>query len=270
MQYIQSMMVGLSLSLLALACSGGSEETYSAYEVSELAEMDAPAAKTLQSEALTVPKERKLIRNARLEFETEDLDQTAAQIRQAVDKHKGYLGSEQSLNYETRQSTTIQVRIPATSFEAFIEEISKGVTQFDEKNISARDVTEEFVDVEARLKNKKELETRYQEILKQAKNVKEILEIEREINSLRSDIESMEGRLNYLKNQVGLSTVHITYYKETPKSVAFGQKFRQGFRSGWTNLVWFLVGLVNIWPFLILLGLAIFGLKRYLNKRKNP
>lgn len=264
------MLVGLTMSLLVLACSGGSEESYANYELAEVAELEAPVTKSLQSEPLAQRRERKLIRNARLEFETDDLDKTAKQIQLAVNKHKGYLGSEQSNNYGTRQSTALQVRIPASSFEAFIEDIASGVTQFDEKSISARDVTEEFVDVEARLKNKKELEARYQEILKQAKNVKEILEIEREINSLRSDIESMEGRLNYLRNQVGLSTVHITYYKENPKAVAFGQKFSQGFRSGWTNLVWFLVGLVNIWPFLILLGLGIFGLRRYLNKRKHP
>ena len=129
-------------------------------------------------------------------------------------------------------------------------------------------MTEEFLDVEARLKNKKELEARYQEILKQAKNVKEILEIERELNTLRSDIESMEGRLKYLQNQVSLSSIQITYYKELTKRTAFGQKFAQGFRSGWTNLIWFLVGLVNIWPFLLLLGLGIFGLKRYLRNKK--
>jgi len=179
------------------------------------------------------------------------------------------MGSEQSYNTERRQSTTVNVRIPSHSFDGFIEDISSGVEQFDVKDISARDVTEEFLDVEARMKNKKELEARYQEILKKAQNVKEILEIEREINSLRSDIESMEGRLNYLKNQVSLSSIQITYYKETPKVTAFGKEFSNGFRSGWRNLVWFLVGLVNIWPFLLIIGLFIFGFSRYLRKKRK-
>ena len=265
MQFIQSSLLGLVLSLLALACSGGSEESYSSLEYTE--SLEVPKVEEVSKEKTTGP-QRKLIRNARLEFQTQDLEQTRKLIQQTVQKYGGYLGAEQSSNYESRQSTTVQIRIPADHFEKFIADISSGVKTFDEKNISSRDVTEEFMDVQARLKNKKELETRYQQILQQAKNVKEILEIERELNNLRSDIESMEGRLNYLTNQVELSTIEIRYYKEVTKSTAFGQKFSQGFRSGWTNLIWFMVGLVNIWPFLILLALGAFGLKRYLRKRK--
>ena len=276
MQYIQSLLLGGFVSILALACSGGSKEGDERYDKAYgMAALEAPteavkmptteAAQSVEDDA---QKKRMLIRNGRLEFETDDLAKTAENIQNAIRTHGGYLGSEQSYNYDTRQSTTLNVRIPSASFDTFIADISKGVEKFDTKDISARDVTEEFLDVEARLKNKKELEARYQEILKQAKNVKEILEIERELNTLRSDIESMEGRLKYLQNQVSLSSVQITYYKELTKRTAFGQKFAQGFRSGWTNLIWFLVGLVNIWPFLLLLGLGIFGLRRYLRNKK--
>jgi hypothetical protein len=273
MQYIQSLVLGGFVSLLALACSGGGsegDERYDAnYEIAaDIASLEAPTEKAAQSVEESAQQNRMLIRNGRLEFETDDLARTADNIQTAIQTHKGYVGSEQSHNYGTRQSTTLNVRIPAASFETFIQDISKGVERFDTKDISARDVTEEFLDVEARLKNKKELELRYQEILKQAKNVKEILEIERELNTLRSDIESMEGRLKYLQNQVSLSSIQITYYKELTKKTAFGQKFAQGFRSGWTNLIWFLVGLVNIWPFLLLLGLGVFGLRRYLRNKK--
>jgi len=276
MQYIQSLLLGGFVSILALACSGGGSEGDQRYDAAyDVAALEAPTeavkmstAEPAQSAEDDAQKNRMLIRNGRLEFETDDLAKTAENIQKAIRTHGGYLGSEQSYNYDTRQSTTLNVRIPSASFDTFIADISKGVEKFDAKDISARDVTEEFLDVEARLKNKKELEARYQEILKQAKNVKEILEIERELNTLRSDIESMEGRLKYLQNQVSLSSIQITYYKELTKRTAFGQKFAQGFRSGWTNLIWFLVGLVNIWPFLLLLGLGIFGLKRYLRNKK--
>ena len=169
-----------------------------------------------------------LIRNGRLEFETDDLAKTAENIQNAIRTHGGYLGSEQSYNYDTRQSTTLNVRIPSASFDTFIADISKGVEKFDTKDISARDVTEEFLDVEARLKNKKELEARYQEILKQAKNVKEILEIERELNTLRSDIESMEGRLKYLQNQVSLSLCSNHLLQRTHQENSFRSKVCPG------------------------------------------
>lgn len=269
MQYIQSLLLGGFISLLALACSGGGSEADEGYDIAYgVADLQAPTEKATQSMEESAQQNRMLIRNGRLEFETDDLANTAKNIQTAIQTHGGYLGSEQSYNSDTRQSTTLNVRIPSASFNPFIADISKGVERFDTKDISARDVTEEFLDVEARLKNKKELEARYQEILKQAKNVKEILDIEKELNTLRSDIESMEGRLKYLQNQVSLSSIQITYYKELTQKTAFGQKFTQGFRSGWTNLIWFLVGLVNIWPFLLLFGLGIFGLRRYLRNKK--
>ncbi|WP_105000503.1 DUF4349 domain-containing protein [Aureicoccus marinus] len=269
MQYIQSFTIAIGISLLALACGGGSSEGVPNSEISMVEEFKAPSNSPVQETDQVVQSERMLIRNGRLEFETENLEATSQQIQSAVKKYQGYMGSEQSYNTERRQSTTVNVRIPSRSFDGFIEDISGGVEQFDVKDISARDVTEEFLDVEARMKNKKELEARYQEILKKAQNVKEILEIEREINSLRSDIESMEGRLNYLKNQVSLSSIQITYYKETPKVTAFGKEFSNGFRSGWRNLVWFLVGLVNIWPFLLLSGFAILIIRKQITRIKS-
>lgn len=114
---------------------------------------------------------------------------------------------------------------------------------------------------------KKELEARYLDILKQAKKVTELLEIENQIGQLRSDIESIEGRLKYLQDQVSFSTLTMTFYEAIPNETAFGQKFKNGFRNGWYNLIWFFVALTNIWPF-ILVGLGlILGVRFYRRKR---
>ena len=88
-------------------------------------------------------------------------------------------------------------------------------------------MTEEFVDLKARLKAKKELEDRYLQLLEQAKNVKEMLEIERELSNIREEIEAKEGRLQYLQNKVTLSTIYINFYKTTQSkgvSLSYGQK----------------------------------------------
>ena len=73
--------------------------------------------------------------------------------------------------------------------------------------IDSQDVTEEYIDITARLKTKKELEARYLELLKKANKVEEIVSIEKEIGNLRSDIESIEGRLRYINNAVAYSTL---------------------------------------------------------------
>lgn len=122
----------------------------------------------------------------------------------------------------------------------------------ENKNINTQDVTEEFIDVQARLKTKKELEIRYRELLKLAKTVNEMISIEREMGEVRSDIESMEGRLNYLKNHVAFSTVKVSYYETIATDFGFSSKFIQSFKNGWNNLILFLIGIINVWPFLIL------------------
>lgn len=198
--------------------------------------------------------ERKLIKEGWVTFETEDLTTTRANILTAIEGHKGYLSSDQESNSGDRMSATLVIRVPSDQFDALLAAVSKGVSQFENKDIRVKDVTAEFLDVQARLKTKKELESRYISLLQQAKSVSEILEIEKQANDLRSEIESIEGRLKYLKNQVSFSTLTLTVYEQVASSIGFGRKFSEGFANGWENLIWFFVGLTNIWPFLILIA----------------
>ena len=110
------------------------------------------------------------------------------------------------------------------------------------------------------------MEARYRELLKFAKKVDEMLSIENQIGNVRAEIESMEGRLNYLKNQVAFSTIKITYYEVTGVDFGFASKFVHSLKNGWDNLLTFLIAMVNVWPFLMLMGVGTFLYLRY--KRK--
>ena len=133
----------------------------------------------------------------------------------------------------------------------------------DAKNINTQDVTEEFIDVEARLKTKKELEARYLELLKQAKTVADIVSIEGQIANVRAEIESMEGRLKYLNNQVSFSTLSVSYYQESAAGYGFGSKLLNSLKSGWFNLVDFLFWLLRLWPFVLgITAVAIWWVRR--------
>lgn len=211
---------------------------------------------------------RKLIKTGRVTFEVKDLSETRKKIDQAVENANAYIGNENSYKYSHRITHTVIVRIPTKNFDVFLKDISQGVKYFDEKNISVKDVTEEFLDIQARVKTKKELEKRYLDLLKKANSVTEVLEVEKELGKVREEIESVEGRLKYLQNQVQFSTLTITYYKSIGTSNQFGQKFKNAFKNGWENLVWFFIGLVNMWTF-ILLGFVIFILFRFYFKKKK-
>ncbi|MFZ6053267.1 DUF4349 domain-containing protein [Halocola ammonii] len=86
---------------------------------------------------------------------------------------------------------------------------------------------------------------------------------------MRSQIESTEGRLNYLQDRVSYSILTITFYEELPSQTAFGQKFKNGFSQGWDNLVWFFVLLTHIWPFLLIGVGFIVGIKIYRRRRQK-
>lgn len=207
--------------------------------------------------------ERKLIKEGSLEYKVDNLVQSRASLLRAVERWKGYVGNESEAHSSDRNSTTIVIRVPAANFDSLLTAATLGVAGFDVKDILVRDVTAEYVDVEARLKAKKEIEKRYLELLGKANTVTEVLEVEKELGILRADIESIEGRLNVLKSEVAFSTLTITMYQTVSAPTYFWDKIASGFVNGWQALLSFIVGLVNLWPFLILGIGAYLGIRRW-------
>ncbi len=255
-----------------MATSG---QTYTEEEYTgKLAEQDnlndeAEQRQPINNADATKVVERKLIKTGNVSFETENLAQTQLNILNAVKNLNGYISSDNEYKSYYQISHTLTIRVPADNFDKLISIISEGVEHFDNKSIDVQDVTEEYIDIEARLKNKKELEARYLQLLSKANTVTELLEIEREIGNLRAEIESIEGRLNSLKNRISLSTLTVTFYKEIPNKTEFGGKMADGIGNGWDNLMWFFIGIINIWPFVLIFVGLTFWLIRWRKKRKK-
>jgi len=212
--------------------------------------------------------ERKLIKEGSIEYKVNNLSQAKSQLLKATEKWKGYVGSESAYNTSERNSTTFIIRVPAANFDSLLTSATTGIEHFDRKDITVKDVTEEYVDVEARLKTKKDLEMRYMELLKKANTVTEMLEIEREMGTLRADIESIEGRLNVMKSQVAFSTLTVTIYEAVSAPGFFGNRIGSGFVSGWNYLLDFLVFIVNLWPFLVLGAGGYWGIKKWRTRKR--
>jgi hypothetical protein len=255
--------------LLAFSACGGSSKsdeagTYESesYETTDM-EMASPEGKR---ESVSI--DRKLIKHGNVEFESYNLSETRKNILNAVKKYEAYVSSDQEYEMSGKVMQRLEIRVPAKNFDAMLAEATKGISTFDEKVITVSDVTEEYVDVEARLAAKKELEQRYVDLLKQANSVSEILEIERELGNVRAEIESMEGRLNYLKDQVAMSTINISFYEAVSNQEAFAQRVKESLSGGWDNLKDFLVGVVGLWPFIIIFTVLIWMWRRVRRRRK--
>lgn len=212
---------------------------------------------------------RKFIKNGRVVFKTDSISKTKSRINQLIKQFKGYVSSDNTSKNNTRINQYLTVRIPAKNFDAFLSELSKGVNEYDSKDITISDVTEQFYDLQSRLKNKKELEKRYLQILGKAKSVKEILEVEKEIGKLREDIESAEGRLKYLSSQIDLSTLTITFYKEIEAKTEKTNRFVEAFNDGILAIKNFGIFLVSIWPFAILISIVYLIVRRKFKKRSS-
>tara|TARA_R110001632_G_scaffold714_1_gene2608 strand:- start:732 stop:1601 length:870 start_codon:yes stop_codon:yes gene_type:complete len=239
-------------------------------DISVASELNAPPP--LEQQNYSQESELKIIKTATLRFESQDLEQTHAQILSIIKEAGGYVQNDNSGKNYSQLYHNLSVRIPTENFQSTLDAISKGVAHFDEKTIRRQDVTEEFIDLNARLKAKRALEDRYLALLAKAKNVKEMLDIERELSQIRETIERAEGRLKYLSNKVSLSTLNIQFYKTeivTQTNTSFGAKMSNALKSGWNGIASFFLGLLSVWPFLILVALFAYVIRRWIQKRKK-
>ncbi len=218
--------------------------------------------------------EPKIIKEGNLRFETSDLEPTYQKIIVAAKKQKATIQNDiEGKDYQS-VFRNIVIRVPSQNFDSFIKEISNGVTYFDRKEISSKDVTEEYIDIDARLKAKKILEERYFELLKKANKVSEMIEIETQLASIREEIDAKEGQLRYMKSRISMSTISIEFYKtvaeESGATSSFGSKLWNAIVSGFNSISTFLIGIIQLWPFILIFVLGFYFIRKKIkNKNKS-
>ena len=281
MRILNSIIIA-SLVTCFMACSSKSENFSSSDKAYEgvggggmelnatTVDLTPPTAEKSVAEEPKNMTEQKLIKNGDISFEVKNIKDTKAFLQKVISKHKGYISSEKIEDYRINPTEILTVRVPNSNFDNIITDIGLQVGEFDSKRIDIEDVTAEFVDIEARLKNKKQLEGKYQELLAKANNMADILKIEKEISLIREDIESTEGRLRYLNNQVGYSTLIITYYeKRATAGFHFGGKMADALSNGGMGFLWFLIGMTQLWPMWLIVGLIWYIIYKIVKRRKN-
>jgi hypothetical protein len=136
--------------------------------------------------------QKKIIRDGSMTLKVVDLIAMKKQVDSIVSAFGGYIGSESFNSYEQESSYILTIRVPAVQFDRLIERLERGTGEVVFKDINARDVTEEYIDLETRLASKHKFIDRYTELLKKAASVKDMLEIEENIRKIEEEIESTE------------------------------------------------------------------------------
>ena len=142
--------------------------------------------------------------------------------------------------------------------------------EMNEKNISAADVTGEYVDTYVRINTKKEVLKQYTELLHKAGSIQDILDVEDKIREIQEELEAKEGSLKLMDDQVGYSTINLTFYQTilTPPNETPGyfSKLSISFGKGWEGLLDFSVGFISAWLVWIILSVIGFFFYRLIRK----
>lgn len=217
---------------------------------------------------------KKITKEGEISFEAGDIKETRKAIHNSLNKLGGYIAQEAETNNSdyNRKEYNIKARIPAKNFDLFLTGVTSAADKIDSKNIRIKDVTTEFIDITAQLANKKKLEERYQDLLKQANKMSDLLEIENKLTEIRSSIESTQGQLNYLVKEINYSTLDITFYTRQlvqDNGKTFGYKLSNSLSGGWEILGVMFFGFMQLWPIWILFFLFIYLIKRWRKRRRD-
>lgn len=189
----------LLFSLFLHGCSSHAAVDHAALSSSRVAELSAGAVSP-----------RKEIIEASITLTAEDTHSVLQHVSAIVSALNGYI--ENSSQGEKR--TYLRVRIPKDAIDAFFQKL-ESVGEVTDKTISRMDVTEQHADVIAKIENLKSLRSRYRQLLDKASDVKDMLEIERELNRVQFELDQLEGQLKNLNQRIEYATVTVTVKKKT-------------------------------------------------------
>lgn len=203
------------LLVIAAGCVGKQGTPVQEKYTAPLKSAPSPDTASVSYDSKAVTTERKIISTASLTIEVKSVQAAFDSIAKIVQANQGFISSSSTYDTAGRKNGQMTVRVPQKNFYPALEQV-EALGTVKSRQISGQDVTEEFIDLGARLGNLKKQENRLAEILKNATTVKDVLEVERELERVRGEIERLTGRLNYLNQSVEMSTISVSASEPAP------------------------------------------------------
>ena len=171
---------------------------------------DGDASSTLQTT------QRRIISNASISIEVETVEAAIDQVRSIAEGLGGFVEHLSSFGSDENQQANMTLRLPQDQFVTAVDRIEE-LGKVRARNLGNEDVSEQFIDLEARLKSSLREEESLLSLLERANQVSEILTIERELSRVRTDIERVQGQLNFLERRVDLATVSVSLFRPSSR-----------------------------------------------------
>lgn len=209
----------------------------------------------------TVPQEKKLVKTGFVMLEVQSLSEANTAVESWSSSFGGYISN----SYSNQMNASYTVKIPASHFDEAMKTVGDfGILR--EHSVSTQDVSEQFYDLETRLSNKKVMRENLQKYLSQAKDIKDMLQIEKELTAVLSEIESMEGSIKRLSNQIDYATITVSVQLPYGKDET-GWSFPdmgEGFRKFVSNTVSFFARCFTCFFYIIVCGIPILAIVGFL------
>jgi hypothetical protein len=226
--------------------------------------------------------QRRVIRTAELSLEADAPEAVERSVTALAEAKGGFVLSSDTSHERAEdgaEMTTVSVvfRVPSATFDSTLQALRALSSRVANEKITGQDVTEEYVDLEARIKAQRAVEQQYLAILKDAKTIHDILDVEQKLGEIRTEIERAEGRLRYLENQTSLSTFTVHLARQVAAVDASGPGFGASVRKAGHDAVAIAVAIVNgairlvgaLAPVVVLIGLPIYLVVRLLLRRQR-
>jgi hypothetical protein len=211
-----------------------------------------------QTDATSADTGRKMIMTGSIELEVPEVEPVVDDLAGLADGHGGYVSSSSlRMNPDGRAYATVVLRVPGNEFGGTIEDIQTFGTVISQ-NTNANDVTEEYVDLEARLAALDAQLAQYQRIMEKAETVEDILKIQIEIERVQVEIERITGRMKYLDDRIDFATITVQVTEPTPVGGDMGHDFAEVFneaiRAFLTTVDLLIIAFFGLFPLILVAG----------------
>ncbi|MBI1767881.1 MAG: DUF4349 domain-containing protein [Bacteroidetes bacterium] len=202
----------------------------------------------------------KMIKTAECRFQVAEMKKSKEAIVFSIKKYSAFIESSNLEFQNPMLEEHLTIRVLNDYFEDLLNEITTQAIYVNYQKVTSDDVSKEFVDLESRLKTKREVQKRYEEILRQKSGtIEELLKTEKQIGELQEEIEATVSQINFLSEKVRYSTLKLEIYQIAEGQVAkvttdsgLPKKFSKAFASGLAGLTDVLVAITYLWPFIII------------------
>lgn len=161
--------------------------------------------------------DRKIVRTGSISIQVNDINKSLADIAAVATQFNGYVvSSSQRADDENSATGQISIRVPADKYDEALQKLRTLAVKVTYENSNSQDVTEQYMDLKAQLSNYQATEAQYLELLKKAENVKDVLEVQKELSNVRGNIERVKGRILYLERTSDTSLIQVSLSKVKP------------------------------------------------------